>query len=59
MAETMILTFENMFESYSLGRSIDFEKATKVYQLGQKHGFKLEGFCHKGKVMNTSLIKVI
>lgn len=58
MAETMILTFENMFESYSLGRSIDFEKATKIYKLGQKHGFRLEGFCHKGKVLNNSLIKV-
>lgn len=50
MAETMILTFENMLESYSIGRSIDFGKANKIYELGNRHGFKLEKFSHKGKV---------
>ncbi|MDD5653032.1 MAG: hypothetical protein PHT31_02570, partial [Candidatus Omnitrophica bacterium] len=38
MAETMILTFEDMFESYSIGRSIDFVKAMTMDELAKKHG---------------------
>lgn len=57
MAETMVLTFENMFESYSLGRTIDFSKATAMDELAKKHGFKLSGFSFKGKVIEKSSAK--
>jgi hypothetical protein len=58
MAETMILTFEEMFESYSLGRSIDFTKAMTMDELAKKHGFKLSGFSFKGKVLDKPVPNV-
>jgi len=58
MAETMILTFEEMFESYSLGRSIDFTKAMTMDELAKKHGFKLAGFSFKGKVLDKPVPNV-
>ena len=53
MAETMILALEEIFEPYSLGRIVDFNKAKKIYALGNKHGFKLVGFSHKGKMLTN------
>ncbi len=41
MAETMILTFEGLFENYSLGGNITLEKVQKIQALAMKHGFKL------------------
>jgi len=41
MAETMILTFEGVFESYSLGGNITLEKVQRIQTWGIKHGFKL------------------
>ncbi len=43
MAETMILTLEGRFESYSLGRDLEVEKIEEIARLGEKHGFKLAG----------------
>jgi fatty aldehyde-generating acyl-ACP reductase len=43
MAETMILTLEERFEDYSLGRRIEIEKVMEIQELAQKHGFKLAG----------------
>ena len=43
MAETMILALENRFESYTLGRNLSIEQVEEVFQLGEKHGFKLAG----------------
>lgn len=43
MAETMILTLEERFESYSLGRDLEVEKIEEIAALGEKHGFKLAG----------------
>jgi len=57
MAETMILTFEEMYESYSLGRSIDFVKAMTMDELAKKHGFKIAGFSFKGKVLDKPMVK--
>lgn len=44
MAETMILTLEKKYESYSLGREMDIEKVKEIAALAKKHGFKLAGF---------------
>jgi len=41
IAETMILTLEEMFESYSIGGNVSTAKVLKIDQLGAKHGFKL------------------
>ena len=41
MAETMVLALERRYESYSLGKWIQVEKAREITQLARKHGFRL------------------
>jgi len=41
MAETIILTLERRFESFSLGREILSDKIDEIFTLGQKHGFEI------------------
>ena len=43
MSETMILTLENRFENYSLGRGINIHKVLEIEALAAKHGFELAG----------------
>jgi predicted amino acid dehydrogenase len=44
MAETMALTLEGRFESYTLGKQISVEKVEEIARLALKHGFRLGGF---------------
>ncbi|MEO7995749.1 MAG: serine carboxypeptidase, partial [bacterium] len=39
LTETMILTFEKRWESYTLGRDIEVAKVAEIGRLAQKHGF--------------------
>lgn len=41
IAETMILAFEERYESYSLGGNITITKIREISRLALKHGFKL------------------
>ena len=41
MSETMILTLEDKFVNYSLGRGIHLDKVLEIERLADKHGFKL------------------
>lgn len=41
MAETMILTMEGKYESFSLGGNVDAGKVEEIARLGKKHGFTL------------------
>lgn len=43
MAETMILAMEGRFENFSIGSRLDVEKVNEIWELGEKHGFKLAG----------------
>ncbi|MDQ6780958.1 MAG: NAD(P)H-binding protein [Candidatus Eremiobacteraeota bacterium] len=43
MAETMILTLENKFTNFSLGRGVNLEKVLEIERLAEKHGFALAG----------------
>ena len=43
MSETMILTLENRFENFSLGRGINLDKVLEIERLAAKHGFELAG----------------
>lgn len=43
MAETMILTLEKRFESYTLGRELSVAQVDEISRLARKHGFKLAG----------------
>lgn len=59
MAETMILTFEGIFENYSLGGNISIEKVKKIALLGKKHGFKLADFKSFGKEVGNKRLDVM
>ena len=41
LAETIVLALEGRFESYTVGRAIEWEKVHEIYQLGLKHGMQL------------------
>ncbi len=41
LAETIVLALEGRFESYTVGRAIEWEKVHEIYRLGLKHGMQL------------------
>lgn len=41
LAETIVLALEGRFETFTVGRNIEWEKVKEIYQLGLKHGMKL------------------
>lgn len=41
LAETIVLALEGKFESYTVGRDIEWEKVREIYRLGLKHGMQL------------------
>ena len=41
LAETIVLALEGRFESFTVGRDIEWEKVSEIYKLGHKHGMKL------------------
>jgi predicted amino acid dehydrogenase len=41
LAETIVLALEGKFESFTVGRNIEWEKVREIYRLGLKHGMKL------------------
>jgi len=41
LAETIVLALEGRFESFTVGRQIEWEKVREIYRLGLKHGMKL------------------
>jgi len=44
MAETMILSLEQRYENFTLGRDITVKQVETIDKLATKHGFKLAGF---------------
>ena len=41
LAETVVLALEGRFETFTVGRNIEWEKVKEIYRLGLKHGMKL------------------
>jgi predicted amino acid dehydrogenase len=41
LAETIVLALEGRFESYTVGRNLQWEKVKEIYKLGLKHGMRL------------------
>jgi predicted amino acid dehydrogenase len=41
LAETIVLALEARFESFTVGREIEWEKVREIYRLGLRHGMKL------------------
>ncbi|WP_134217210.1 shikimate dehydrogenase [Pelotomaculum sp. FP] len=59
MAETMILSLEKRYESYTLGRELTIEQVEEIDVLARKHGFKLGGFRSFGRAMTNQEIEQI
>lgn len=60
MAETIILTAEDIKENYSIGRNIDSEKILKIRELAYKHGFSIENsILNKHSLMDKKIDKKI
>jgi predicted amino acid dehydrogenase len=41
LAETVVLALEGRYETFTVGRSIEWEKVKEIYRLGLEHGMKL------------------
>jgi predicted amino acid dehydrogenase len=41
LAETIVLALEGKFETFTIGRDIEWEKVKEIYKLGIKHGMEL------------------
>ena len=41
MAETVVLALEGRYETFTVGRNIEWEKVKEIYRLGLQHGMKL------------------
>ena len=41
LAETIVLALEGRYETFTVGRNIEWEKVKEIYRLGRKHGMKL------------------
>ncbi|MCB1265945.1 MAG: dehydrogenase [Mycobacterium sp.] len=41
LAETIVLALEGRYETFTVGRNIEWEKVKEIYRLGLKHGMKL------------------
>jgi len=56
MAETMTLTFEGMFEDYSIGKDLPLAQIQQIETLATKHGFRLAALRSFEKKLDDSLI---
>jgi len=41
LAETVALSLEGRYETFTVGRAIEWEKVKEIYQLGLRHGMRL------------------
>ncbi len=41
LAETIVLALEGRFETFTIGRNIEWQKVKDIYKLGLKHGMRL------------------
>lgn len=41
LAETIVLALEGRFETFTIGRHIEWQKVKEIYKLGLKHGMRL------------------
>jgi hypothetical protein len=41
LAETIALALEGRYETFTVGRNIEWEKVKEIYQIGLRHGMEL------------------
>jgi hypothetical protein len=44
MAETMALTLEQHYQSFTLGKEIQLSQVVAIDRIAERHGFRLGGF---------------
>ncbi len=57
LAETVLLTMEGRYESYSLSKQLSMEKVKEIYRLGIKHGATLSTICGPSGVITEEQIE--
>ena len=56
LAETVLLTMEGRYETFSLSRQLQLERVKQIYQLGLKHGARLSSIRnHEGEVTDDKI----
>lgn len=56
LAEAAVLTMEERFESFTLGRNIEMDKVKEMYRLFKKHNLQLEGLRSFGQYVTDDEI---
>lgn len=59
MAETMALSLEKRYESFTLGKDIKLSQVLTIDKIADKHGFKLGGFRSFERAITNKEIKMI
>lgn len=59
MAETMTLTLEQRYESFTLGKEIQLAQATTIDTIATRHGFRLGGFRSFERAVTSEEIRQI
>lgn len=59
MAETMILSLEGRFESFTLGRDLSVTQVDDITRMADKHGFKISGFRSFERAISPETIATI
>ncbi|MDW7685334.1 MAG: shikimate dehydrogenase [Bacillota bacterium] len=59
MAETMILSLEKRFESFTLGRDLSVAQVDEITRLADKHGFTISGFRSFERAVTNEEIEAI
>jgi len=59
LAETIVLALEGRFETFTVGRNIQWEKVREIYQLGLKHGMKLAAISGVNGVFSDEDIAIV
>ena len=58
LAETILLTMEGRYESFSLSRELELEKVKEIYRIGVRHGAKLSAIrSHFGVVTEDNVLR--
>jgi predicted amino acid dehydrogenase len=59
LAETVVLALEGRYETFTVGRNIEWSKVKEIYKLGRKHGMKLATISGVGGVFTDEDIAQI
>lgn len=57
LAETVLLTLEGKYESFSLSKQLSMEKVKEIYKIGIKHGAKLSTICGPSGVITDEQLE--